>query len=818
MSLTAVANKRDVESGSRFAAWHLTSDRIALVALSAVSVVAILRLLNGGTLIGQDSATQFYPWYSFLGERLSSFEIPAWNPAQFSGAPFAADPQSGWTYLPAMVLFTVLPLSAAVAFFLAFHLLLSAFGAYFLARVTGIGPLGALTAGIAYELSGPVFSRSICCPAQIQVISWVPIVLIGLEMALNRRRWNQRLAWVVLAAVAMSQVMASWIGQGSYYVALLAGGWLVYRGILDPWHRTASFNTRARMKATSGVGVAFVLISAGFAAAGLLPRFEFNQLSNLAGGVYQNDHLSAAVSGGWQAGNTMYREVTGDPYYPGSVVIALAVVGVLLARGRFASPFFSVVVVVSFVMSASVQTPLHTVAYTILPWFESLHRHWPERVAMIGFIAIAMLAGTAVDRLTSWQGRSVLLNRIVILPVCLCVLFAIGLTLSGDGLPPVVYVGVAVVVAALLLVGRAGPTSTMLPWIPVVLVILLTADLMTANGRMIQQGPYGGYHRIDVNRFFQPSNAAIFLRGQGDEPFRFAGFDPRISQMAGGWPVFYRYQFAQERTRALIVNNRATLHGLEDIQGYNPVQLQAYVEYFNSINGGPQDYHDSNVTFEGLQSPLVDLLNVRYVVIPSAIAEEGDPMFAELVASYPVVFDDGLVRVLERASAFPRAWIVHQAEQVPADEAIRRVAEGEVDPGKTVLMGGSVPQLQDAPAGLETAQVVSYEPDRITIQTRSLTAGMLVLSEVAYPSWKASIDGVPVEIATAFGLLRTVPLPAGAHTVVFEYDKQTEYAGVGITVATMALLGCTFAGVAVRRRMEGQRVSESSPAGSGKMG
>ncbi|CAN5565503.1 hypothetical protein BH23CHL5_BH23CHL5_00860 [soil metagenome] len=812
MSLTVTAKERDVDSGSRIAAWHLISDRTALVALSAVSVVAIWRILSGGTLVGQDSATQFYPWYSYLGERLSSFEIPAWNPAQFSGAPFAADPQSGWTYLPAMVLFTLMPLSAAVTMFLAFHLLLSAFGAYVLARVTGIGPLGALTTGIAFELSGPVFSRAICCPAQIQVISWVPVVLVGLEMALNRERWTQRLAWIVLAAVAMSQVVASWIGQGSYYVALLAGGWLVYRGVLDPWHRTASLTTRQRLRVTSGVGVAFVVISAGLAAAGVLPRFEFNQLSNLAGGVYQNDHLSASVSGGWQAGNTMYREVTGDPYYPGSVVIALAAVGVLLARGRFASPFFSVVVVALFVMSASVQTPLHTVAYTLLPWFESLHRHWPERVAMIGFIAIAMLAGTTVDRLISWQGKSALLNRIVVLPIALCILFGIGLTLSGDGLPLVVYVGVAVVAAALMLVGRASASSTILPWIPVALVILVTADLVAANGRMIGQGPYGGYHRIEVNRFFQPSNAALFLSGQGEEPFRFAGFDPRISQMAGGWPVFYRYQFAQERTRALIVNNRATLIGLEDIQGYNPVQLQAYVVYFNSINGGPQDYHDANVTFEGLQSPLVDLLNVRFVVVPSAIAEEGVPMFAELVAKYPVVFDDGLVRILERESAFPRAWIVHQAEQASVDEAIKRVAEGEVDPRETVLIDGSVPQLQHAPAGLETVQIVSHEPDRITVQTRSLTAGMLVLSEVAYPSWKATIDGVPVEIATAYGLLRAIPLPAGAHTVVFEYDKQTEYVGIGITLATVALLGCTFAGVAMKRRMEDQRTSVRSAA------
>ena len=141
------------------------ADIVCVTFLLGVSLLAVFRIVGGGTLIGQDSATQFYPWYSYLGERLRDFDLPSWNPAQFSGAPFAGDPQSGWTYVPAMLAFTLLPLSIAVSAYLIIHLLLAGFGAYALARILGIGPVGALTTGIAYELSGPVFSRSICCPA-----------------------------------------------------------------------------------------------------------------------------------------------------------------------------------------------------------------------------------------------------------------------------------------------------------------------------------------------------------------------------------------------------------------------------------------------------------------------------------------------------------------------------------------------------------------------------------------------------------------------------------------------------------------------------
>ncbi|MCA1740571.1 MAG: hypothetical protein LC740_17660, partial [Actinobacteria bacterium] len=113
-------------------------DVVAVFVLFALTVVAAWDFLSGEILVGPDAATQYYPWYFFLGESLRSGEIPGWNPHQVSGTPFAADPLSGWTYLPAMLLFTFLPLIAAAKSYLFFHLLLAGWSAYALARVLGI--------------------------------------------------------------------------------------------------------------------------------------------------------------------------------------------------------------------------------------------------------------------------------------------------------------------------------------------------------------------------------------------------------------------------------------------------------------------------------------------------------------------------------------------------------------------------------------------------------------------------------------------------------------------------------------------------------
>src|ERR671932_976025 len=126
-------------------------DAATVFALFALTLIGQWDLLRGQTTLGSDAATQYYPWYYFLGESLWSGQIPAWNPYQFSGTPFAADPLSGWSYLPAMVLFSLLPLVGAVKGFMFLHLLLAGLFAYALGRVLGISILGAFVAAVAYE-------------------------------------------------------------------------------------------------------------------------------------------------------------------------------------------------------------------------------------------------------------------------------------------------------------------------------------------------------------------------------------------------------------------------------------------------------------------------------------------------------------------------------------------------------------------------------------------------------------------------------------------------------------------------------------------
>ncbi|MEZ4496726.1 MAG: hypothetical protein R2845_08115 [Thermomicrobiales bacterium] len=100
-----------------------------------------------------------------------------------------------------------------------------------------------------------------------------------------------------------------------------------------------------------------------------------------------------------------------DPLLLGVTALILAVAGVVMARRRFTSTYFAALGGAALVLAMPWSTPLHSVMFAVLPKFEELHNHWPERVAIVSYLAIAMLAGMAVESL---RRNNISRNRIYI--------------------------------------------------------------------------------------------------------------------------------------------------------------------------------------------------------------------------------------------------------------------------------------------------------------------------------------------------------------------------------------------------------------------
>ncbi len=118
----------------------------------------------------------------------------------------------------------------------------------------------------------------------------------------------------------------------------------------------------------------------------------------------------------------------------------------------------------------------------------------------------------------------------------------------------------------------------------------------------------------------------------------------------------------------------------------------------------------------------------------------------------------------------------------------------------------SPPLAQPADPSRDRVTVSSYADDRIELRVATDAPGLLMLSEVYYPAWKAYVDGVKVPVLLADHVLRAVHVPAGEHTVELRYESTALRAGVAISLAAhAALLALVVAGLlraARRRRMQ----------------
>ena len=777
---------------------RLFPDAVALTALVIFAAIYTSKVVVPvDAFIRGDWPTFFFPTYAELGSRLRDFDIPGWNPHQFAGVPFAADPESGWGYMPAMLLYAIFSPETATILFIGTHIALAGFAAYGLGRVLGLSVAGSFVAGSTFAFAW-VATASSFMVIWFQVSIWLLVALAGAELAARAGTWPRRLLAWLLGGIAISQILAAWLGQGAYYALLVLGGWIAFRTLAMPASRDSA---RARISnaLVSGVG----LFGTGFAlsAGWLLPRLDVLARSNRAAGAEVGSSAWADSQVGFSP-EDLLREVLGGYtgsqwWYAGATATALALMAPVVARHWRPIWFFVLLALGSLTLALTPTTPLHVLLNRTLPFFEQLHDHSRERILIVYPAAVAMLAGAFVTFLPKPKFSPVLLLAGAIPPIVLAVgvkLAPVAAWMFSDG-TIVLLLAASILTVLYVLLPMSLPRAAILA----ALVALIVWD---PGGRVLLRG-FLDETRLstslrnslarDTNQFLHRNGAAQFIAdATSGLPSRFAGYDPALLPDPETIEVIppeigYRNALAEQRVNELLVFNWATWFGLDDIQGYNPVQVERYVEYIDAINGHRQEYHERDIFPAGLASPLLDLLNTRFVIVPSDAPQREE--FDSQLAMLPTVYTDTQVRILENPDAFPRAWLLHEARQVAPGEALPLLANGAVDPRQVALLETVPPPLARPPvAGGETVDFRVIEPDRLALSVEAASASLLVLSEAWDPGWSATVDGVPAAVLQTNHVFRGVPVLAGSHIVELRYDPPLLRLGLTIALATTILL------------------------------
>jgi hypothetical protein len=818
-------NRKQTEEATRprlgaIAWWQQDGIAVALLALIAVATAA-WSLRDIGRFIRGDWPTAFLPWYAYLGVRLRAFDIPGWNPYQFSGSPFIGDPSSGWMYLPAMLAYALLPALPATALFIAGHVVLSALAAYGLARLTGLGVSGAFVAGIAYAVPWLIFATS-GMVLMFQVTTWLPVALIGVELARGPGTAVRRFGGLVLSGLAICQILAAWLGQGSYYALLLIGGWVAWRTLAAP---PRGWSARQRIAGCIGIGLGILVIGVALNAAALLPRLDANARSNAPGGIYSG--ISGWIESRGGAPLALTARSLGGGFmeanwqYVGAAVIALALLAPFLALRWPPLIFWIAAPVVAIILLLPEQNLLKDAAFAAFPRFEALHLHLPERILLIVPLAASMLAGASVDALTHIPAR---VGWRSLLPMAAAVAIVGGaFALSQQGL--LTRSAFITVLAASLVAGAAFvlPATWRAPLLPLALGAMILWD---PTGRLLLAAPGPGaapdrslHAAVDgqVEAFLDHNGAAAFLHdATRDAPGRYAGFDPAalpdLDQTSDLPPQAYRNHWLGS-TNWLLVLNWGSWFDLEDAQGYNPISIRRYGEYIDALNGHRQEYHEADIFPAGLRSPLLDLLNVRYLIVPADRA--GQPELTKLLKAMPVVYQDQQVQIVENPAAYPRAWLVHQAQKATNDEILPLLSSGTIDPSTVAVLEGAAPPLATPPSpAQETVHYTRLSPEHFSVAVSTQAPALLMLSEIWDPGWTATVNGAPAAISRADYIFQAIPVPAGTSVVDVRYIPPYLNLGLAMTTGSAVLLALVAIWLFARERRSASLFGDDADATS----
>jgi len=827
-----VRTKGELEPSSR-APWWRRPDAIAIGVVLALTIVVMWhRWVFDNWLARHDLLTFFLPWLGTLGDRLAAFDIPSLNPYVFSGAPFAGDPESGWMYLPAMLAFPFFEVTVAYKVMILILLVLAGTSTYALARVIGYSVVAALFSAVAFEFGPFLYGQTDCCTVGTKLTAFLPLAFLGVELALRAKTWPSRLAAWTLGGFAISQMFAAWLGQGVVNALILVAAWVVYRTLISPPEAGWAWTLKERIIQLATTGPAVLIAGLLLGAAGILPRLVANAESNNAGGTYEN--TPGSVDYPFHTLDSALKTILADVhgYRATSVwgtVFVLMLLGVFLMRRRSVIPFFAVVAVVipALAMNAS---PIADIFY-LLPLYEEIHSHSPGRVFWIYPFIPAMLAGAAINELPRlptmhWKWA------IAVAPLALTAM-AVWYVDSQSALAMGRWHWISVLLTTIAVLIAAAPGIVPVPRVRTihgVSVVLVALAFLLPNGRDLvntvrQDEPIRGELVMWANdpwmqgliheslRRDDPGGAGEFLQRQQETepPFRFIAY--------GGMyhPETIRQTYPTRRLQpamvAILQNSRAMRLMLETTQGYNPLQPLVYQEFIHALNGQEQDYHYANLLYTGVSSPLLDLLNVRYIVVDRNISENRDDHLA-LAESRTEVYRDENVIIYESPSAQPRAWMVYDVRPGGEQDGLAQLASGAVDGAEVAFVQGEAPDVSPPADGSEPeVRIAGWSPDAMTIEVAHAGEGLLVVSQVYSEGWKATVDGEEVEVLQTDHALLGIPVEPGEHRIALHYAPDALATGIWISglsgLGAMAILG--YAGWAnlARRRQSWLLAAES---------
>lgn len=729
-----------------------------------------------------DAIIQYYPNDHLYNEGVKQGHIPGWSPYNFCGHPLLANGQTGFLYPPRILLHALFSTTTAHDLMLVLHTFLAGFAMYLFAAALGLSWPASLLCGTAWMFNGNSLAWlelefSPTCSALI------PLALYALERASERRAWCVGAAFLVGALTVCGHL------QFVLYGLIVVFSVGLYRAFTAP-------------ERTHAIRRLLLVFVAGFALATpvLLPTSELLRAS-------QRPYIPLTAQMTWSAFALLTAPVTlvapdayGNPVdgfalmrvphgahwvypelsiYLGIVPLLLAYLGAASAMRPGPPRFFCGMALLTLLLPV---TPLYGLLY-LLPGFS---RIVATRGLVMFIFASVLLAGYGFDRLSAISRSRRVLQRGALL---LFVLWG-ALVLVIHALPARDAVNYLLASNCVRLPDRE---------------LFLTDDAYRAAVLDSFQHVYAWNAPsifcpliwlaafIGVLRLPRPVPWMLLLTAADLMVFGLR-FNPTVpSSRIYPTPAEVGYMqrtVGYDRVMGVGTIKPDTLlpFRLQDIGGYDSFYPREAGETLFYLRFGRMPRSGEMIPpqmfpITRYRSGLIDLMGVRYLV-----AYPGET----LAGMTPVRQTGSILPLFENPHRLPRAFVVRRCRIVSErSTALSMLDDSEFDARHEVLLDQPPPRGPTASPALDDAStpiIRSYAPDRVVIDASTRAPGWLILTDTFSPGWNVTVDGRPSEVLRGDVMFRAVPLSAGAHRVVFDYEPPGLRLGLVICASTAALL------------------------------
>jgi hypothetical protein len=672
-----------------------------------------------------DHVLQMVPWQRQVRESFAQHCWPLWNPAMDSGEVLAAGMQSA-PLNPINVLALLLPLDLATTFTASMVFFLAALFTFAFARELECSEGASLIAAAGYTLcSGMAFFGTWPHGRSWSVL---PFILLGVRRVARDRDLRAAalltIAFVLLIVFGHPETMLHVVTIGAIY------------GIFEliPMRRESLRPTLLAISA----GIIALLLTAitllPFIAA--LPwSFDYRIRQNPPPPATTHE-ISKAIRAtllpyyGGASWHTPTSEWDFGLARVGSVILALALIASVRLLRRRDARFFAVLGV--FGLLASWKAPPIDPFLRLLPLFKIAFN---DRLGFAATLSMSLLAAMAFDARERFDRRVVIVVA-ALLVIATASVWRMQLTLGVD--PKLLVAGATAELLGVAVLFIASGTRSQRA-AAAMIVIAIAAQRLVEDGNI---------HPTLPRRMFYPTVPLIAAVPR--EPlFRFTA----IGNM--------------------VIPNVATMYGLEDVRGYSAMTFYPYIETLGLWSAQKRTYHDVS----DLSLPFLSFLGVRHAITPRTM----DPP-----PGWRVVADDRSSRLIENSRAIPRVFVPRRIRFTDSDDTTLKEMAVATDFAEEawVRAEGPARMIENGEATLHVQRRGSH----YDIDADARTASRIIISEAAWPGWRATIDGSRIPIEQANRAFLSIRIPPGHHHARVVYLPDAFVQGRAISIATLIVL------------------------------